>query len=132
MMEKEIEEAKSPDEVFQPESSRVFHVFSQAFALHPYYQSQIVHSVMDTGKKTDGGSLLATLDAGVKEHGHYFYLTKDEFLQSQRGDDMKDPQELNAEFNLNVEKFREYTTVDFLKWLEQQNLPSDLQKVPME
>eukprot|EP00392_Amoebophrya_sp_AT5.2_P000147 g147.t1 len=125
MIKQEVEECKDPKQVFQPTRSRVFHLFSN-FALQPYFREDIVHTLMDVSKKS---GLMCTLDRGVKELGHHFYLTKDEFLASSSGQENKDAQELTVEFNTNLERFREYILGDFMDWVTNLELPTDVQKM---
>ncbi|CAD7969556.1 unnamed protein product, partial [Amoebophrya sp. A120] len=126
MIKHEVEECKEPSQVFQPDRSRVFHLFSQ-WALQPYFREEVVHSIMDLSRKS---GLMCTLDRGVKELSHHFYLTKDEFMQANANTGgEKDAQELTVEFNANLERFREYVQGEFLNWLSNLDLPMDIQKI---
>ncbi|CAD7934265.1 unnamed protein product [Amoebophrya sp. A25] len=129
MIKQEVVACKDPNEVFQPDGSRVLHLFSE-FSLQPYFREDIIHSVMDVTRKSGVGSLMVSLDRGVKELGQHFFLTKEEFMEAEQGGEHnKDAQELTVEFHANIEKFREYLQKEFLKWLSAQELPADIQKI---
>lgn len=124
MINKEIEHAKKPSELFHWETSRVFVVWKH-FALKPLHFKDVVHSIMDS---TSGGSLLAKVKLAT-DGGEVFALTKEEYFAGIEGDDNRDPQEKTAEFNSNLEKFKDFMTGEFTASVKACNLASNLRKV---
>eukprot|EP00746_Dinoflagellata_sp_MGD_P127786 gnl/MRDRNA2_/MRDRNA2_62284_c0_seq1.p1 gnl/MRDRNA2_/MRDRNA2_62284_c0~~gnl/MRDRNA2_/MRDRNA2_62284_c0_seq1.p1 ORF type:complete len:1029 (+),score=232.41 gnl/MRDRNA2_/MRDRNA2_62284_c0_seq1:461-3088(+) len=136
MINKEIEHAKKPSELFHWDTSRVFAIF-QNFALKPLHYKEVVHSLMDstnTGTRRDSQGKLQeeTVFAKLKkasDRHEVFALTKAEYFAGMEGDEAKDASEKTAEFNSNLEKFRDFMTAEFLTSVRAYPLANNLRKL---
>lgn len=130
MINKEIEHAKKPSELFHWESSRVFYVF-QKFALKALHFKDVVHPLMDStidGKDGREASFFARIKI-ASERNEVFALTREEYIAGQEGGEGKDQQELTAEFNANLEKFKDFMTSDFTSSIKANHLADNLRKI---
>lgn len=129
MIDKEIEHAKQCSHVFHWKTSRVFKVF-QRFALKDIHYKSSVHQFMDS---FSAPTLMSKLKHASCERFEVFSIRYKDYRDSlggaaEPGGGMDD-QEINAAFNANLEKFKDFMGNDFLVAIKRSELHENLRKI---